>query len=65
VFKMFHDKIKVVFYVRSSIQIIQYCECKQRLGHVIVYKISKNDQTPWYILDLKHSSGKICDLKYK
>jgi hypothetical protein len=39
VFKKFHDKIKVVFYVRSSIQGIQYWECKQRLGHVIVYKI--------------------------
>jgi hypothetical protein len=65
VFKKFHDKIKVVFYVRSSIQRIQYWECKQRLGHAIVYKISKNDQTPWYILDLKHSSGRICNLKDK
>jgi hypothetical protein len=49
VFKKFHDKIKVVFYVRTSIQRIQYWECKQRLGHVIVYKISKNERTPWYI----------------
>ena len=64
-FKKFHDKIKVVFYVRSSIQRIQYWECKQRLGNVIVYKISKNDRTPWYILDLKHSSGKFHHLKDK
>ena len=28
VFKKFHDKIKVVFHVRSSIQRIQYWECK-------------------------------------
>jgi hypothetical protein len=28
-------------------------------------KYNKNDQTPWYILDLKHSSGKICDLNNK
>jgi hypothetical protein len=65
VFKKFHGKIKVVFYVRSSTQRNQYWECKQRLGHVIVYKISKNEQTPWYILDLKHSSGKPCHLKDK
>jgi hypothetical protein len=65
VFKKFHDKIKVVFYVRSSIQRIQYWECKQRLGHVIVYKISKNERTPWYILDLKHPSGKFRHLKDK
>jgi hypothetical protein len=64
VFKTFDDKIKVVFYARSSIQRIQYWECKQRLGHVIVYKISKNERTPWYmyILDLKHSSGKFRNL---
>jgi hypothetical protein len=65
VFKKFHDKIKVLFYVRSSIQRIQYWECKQRLRHVIVYKISKNDQTPWYILDLKHSTRKFCHLNDK
>jgi hypothetical protein len=52
VFKRFHDKIKVVFYVRRSVQRIQYWECKQILGHVIVYKISRNERTPWYILDL-------------
>jgi hypothetical protein len=46
VFKKFHDKIKVVFYVRSSIQRIQYWECKQRLGNVNVYNISKNGRTP-------------------
>jgi hypothetical protein len=46
VFKKFHEKIKVVFYARSSIQRIQYWECKQRLGHVIVDKISKNERTP-------------------
>jgi hypothetical protein len=46
VFKKFHDKIKFVFYVRSAMQRIQYWECKQRLGHVIVYKISKNERTP-------------------
>jgi hypothetical protein len=63
VFKKFDDKIKVVSYVRSSIQRIQYWKCKQRLGHFIVHKISKNDQTPWYIWDLKHSSGKYHHLK--
>jgi hypothetical protein len=63
--KKFHDKIKVVFYVRSSIQRIQYWECKQRLGHVIVYKISQNERTQLYILDLKHSSGKFRHLKDK
>jgi hypothetical protein len=65
VFKKFHDKIKVVFEVRSSIQRIQYWECKQRLRNVIVYKLSKNDQTPRYILYLKNLSGKVCDLKDK
>jgi hypothetical protein len=44
--------------------IIQYWECKQRLGHVFVYyKISQNDRTPWRISDLKHSSGKFRHLK--
>jgi hypothetical protein len=62
-FKKFHDKIKVVFYVRSSIQRIQYWECKQRQGHVFVYKISKNDRTPRYISDLKLSSDKFRHLK--
>jgi hypothetical protein len=41
ILKRFHDNIKVVFYIRSSIQRSQYWECKQRLEHVIVYKISK------------------------
>jgi hypothetical protein len=26
-------------------------------------KYQKNDRTPWYISDLKHSSGKFCHLK--
>jgi hypothetical protein len=37
VFKKFHDKIKVVFYVRSSIQQIQYWECKQRLSGMFLF----------------------------
>jgi hypothetical protein len=63
VFKKFLDKIKVVFDVRSSIHRIQYWECKQIVGHVNVYKISKNGRTLLYILDLKHSSGRFRHLK--